>query len=345
MNARPSYRPWGELEWALSLSDRRRWHFFGCVAPEERSVSALIALHRMGLLGNVEMLRIIDTVPEDAEAESKMVAEHLAICDAEGLDTVRPVDIELEAPLQNQAWKQRFVFSEDTSLCLDISSLPKRFFFQTIKAAIRDSNVRDFLVLYTKPKNYTKRALSSNHGDWATITGFGCEDPDNQSQAAEHLIVGAGFAVGGLHNYLTGRSSHISVDVLIPFPTQPWSLVHRSWESARSIEEALDVDPAKGTSAIKPSFHQVGALDTSTAFEKLLTLTRNAEDPATLAPLGPKPHSAAMCILATQSDRFPVYYAQPKTYALNYSEGYEATYAYWIKHDGINLYSTGSEKR
>lgn len=340
MNAKPPYRPWGELAWVLGLSTPRRWQFFGCVAPEERSIRALIALHRMGLLRNVEMLRILDTYPADAEAEGRMIDDCLAMCVAHGLTTVRPTDIALEEPLQNQAWKQRFAFpKEDTSFCLDISSLPKRFFFQAIKAAIANPNIRDFLVLYSKPQSYATGALSSNHGDWGTITGFGCEDPDNQSMAATHLIVGAGFAVDGLHDHLAGRSGGISVDVLIPFPAQPWRLVRRSWESARAIEEALGSDPDNRLSAVKPSFHQIGALDTSTAFDKLLTLTQDAKTPATLAPLGPKPLSVAMCILASQSDCYPVYYAQPRTYALNYSTGYEVTYAYWIKHEGINLYA------
>lgn len=295
----------------------------------------------MDLVESVEMIQIHDTEPADVDTESQMIRDRLTECAAEGL-IVRPSKIALEAPLQNQAWKQKFAFPEDTSFCLDISSLPKRFFFQAIKATLAAPNVRDFLILYSQPQKYANGPLSGNPGGWETITGFGCEDPDNQSDAAAHLIAGAGFAVDGLHAHLAGRAGGVSVDVLIPFPAQQWHLVRRSWESARAIEEALDANQDKGLSTVKPSFHQVGAMDTSSAFDKLLTLTRNAQTPATLAPLGPKPLSAAMCILASQSDRYPIYYAQPKTYAVNYSEGSETTYAYWIKHQGLNLYDSGS---
>ena len=338
MSAKPPFRPWGALEWALGLSSPRRWRLFGCVSAEHRSISALMALHGMDVIESVEMLRILDTVPADLDTENAKIQEHLAICSAAGCQ-LRPLQVELEAPLQNETWKQKFTFPAGTSFCLDISSLPKRFFFRAIKAALASPDLRDFLILYSKPKSYSEGSLSGNPKDWATISGFGCADPDHQSAAASRLIVGAGFAVDGLHDHLEGRSGGVSVDVLIPFPADPWHSVRRSWESARAIEEALGADPDQGRSEVKPSYHQVSALDTSTAFEKLLSLTQNGALPATLGPLGPKPLSVAMCLLAAQTGRHPVYYAQPKTYALDYSTGCEATYAYWIKPEGVNLYS------
>jgi len=338
MRTKSPFRPWGTLDWALGLSSPRRWRLFGCVAAEQRSISALMALHRMDMIERFEMLRIVDTVPADIDAENAKIQEHIAICAVAGCQ-LRPFQVELEASLQNEMWNQKLSFPADTSFCLDISSLPKRFFFRAIKAALVSPNVRNFLILYSKPKSYAEGSLSGNPRDWATISGFGCADPDDQSAAASHLIVGAGFAVDGLHDHLEGRSGGVSVDVLIPFPADPWRSVRRSWESARAIEEALGADPEKASSEVKPAYHQISALDTSTAFEKLLSLTQNAGLPATLGPLGPKPLSVAMCLLASQTGRHPIYYAQPKTYALDYSTGCEEIYAYWIKHDGQNFYS------
>jgi len=61
--------------------------------------------------------------------------------------------------------------------------------------------------------------------------------------------------------------------------------------------------------------------------------------PSTFAPLGPKPQFVAMCLLASQLDGFPVYYAQPQTYASNYSIGCDSMYACWVKRNSVDLYA------
>jgi len=338
MSPAAPFRPWGELPWALALSAARRWRFFGCVAAEERSTAALVALHRLGALERVEMHRILDPEPADLATEDRIINERVAACAAAGC-TINPVLTPLDAPLQNSAWRQTFTFPANTSLCLDVSSLPKRFFFAALKAALQSAHVRDLLIVYSKPLGYPRGPLASNPRDWSTLTGFDADDPDTQKSAASHQIVGAGFAVEGLHDYLEGRGNRTRVDVMIPFPATPWDSVQRSWDSARGIAAALGVDTDHDSSKVQPTYHRVGALDTATAFDCLLSLTNGGRTPAALAPLGPKPLSVAMCLLAAQTGRHPVYYAQPRTYALNHSLGFKTTYAYWIKHDGVNFYS------
>jgi hypothetical protein len=337
MNGKQPFRPWGELSWVLSLSTPKRWHFIGCLGTEERSLEALLQLYATDILSGFDMLRIHDTSPTDGQQEHAEIAKRLARCSEAGI-SLNAEDFDLNAPLNNAYWQTRLRGTSAKNICVDVSCLPKRFFFPLIKAAITSSAIENFLILYSKPGAYPSKELSSNPDPWKTIDGFMCDDPDVEKTAATHLIINPGFAVEGLRSYLADCDHRIKLDILIPFPAEPWRSVRRAWESARDIEECLQIDREGRHHAPMPDYHRVSALDTSTAFESLLRLTSRGNSPAALAPLGPKPISVAMCLLAAQTDRHPVYYAQPKSYANDYSTGFEKTFSYWVKHEGDNLY-------
>lgn len=326
------YRPWGELGWAMGISEPRRWHFIGCLAPEERSVQPLLALHQMNLLESIHLARVHDLKPEDKKREEQEVEKRRRECTTAGLQIVAK-DFDLDTRVNSSTWPEAFDFRGRESVVLDISCLPKRFFFPILRSAVRSPDVTDLLVLYAKPKAYPKRDISADREPWKVIDQFRLEDVKTEAEAEKSLIISVGFMVGGLVEYLSEPKDDLGLDLLIPFPAEPWNSVHRAWISARLIEDEL----RKGDR--NPSYHRVPALDASLAFDRLLSLTYSGTKPAALAPLGPKPTSMAMCLLASSTDGHPVYYAQPKTYAVDYSLGYEKTFAYWIKHRGINLYS------
>lgn len=339
MTATQQYRPWGELGWALGLSNPKKWHFLGCLGTEERSVASLLNFHSNNLLAGVDLVRIRDTSPVDLVGEEAAISARVQTCGTMGL---RPElhELTLESPLNRGTWSSGFEFTGKANVCIDISSLPKRFFFPAVRAALRSGEVRNLLVLYAKPKSYPPLAheISGNPNQWAAMDTFGPLDPDIQGDIDKHLVINTGFVVGGLAEHLRNRSSPPRRSILIPFPADHWSSVRRSWESARLIEDSLQIPKEEGAKKAPEIYHRVGALDSSTAFDVLLGLTRGGAKPAALAPLGPKPISLAFCLLASQSEMHPVYYAQPRAYAVNYSVGYEKTYAYWVKHDGENFY-------
>ena len=334
MTSANQYRPWGELSWALGMSAARRWHFLGCIAAEERSVEPLLELHRHDLLKSVQLARVRDLKPQSPELEEVEIEKRKANCAATGLQ-VSPVTLDLDVRVNELTWPGAFDFRDKASVCLDISCLPKRFFFPLLRAVFNSPEVKDLLVLYAKPRGYPPGEISGDRDSWKTIDQFSLEDMTTEAQAEKSLIISTGFMVGGLVEYLSGPKDDLSMDLMVPFPAEPWDSVHRAWSSARLIENELAI----GNSSKRPAYHRVPALDGSTAFDRLLSITQFGEKPAALAPLGPKPTSMAMCLLASQTNHHPVYYAQPKTYAVNYSIGYEKTYAYWVKHSGDNLYA------
>jgi hypothetical protein len=335
------YRPWGELHWALRLAEPVKWHFLGCLGTEQRSIEAVLSLHSCELLEAVNLVRIKDTRPINEKKEQAIIEKQQQRCSDEGLP-VNLEEITLEAPLNHKTWSSGMDFSSRENLLIDISSLPKRFFFSAIQSALLCSQVRNLVALYSQPKSYPPppQEISSNPNSWEAMANFTPLDPDIQADIDANLIISAGFVVGGLVKQLENRSSAPKVSLIIPFPANDWNAVRRSWISARQLEDSLQLPKEPSGMQSSDIYRRVGAWDCSSAFDLLVGLTRSGLVPATLAPLGPKPISMAMCLLASQTDfRHPVYYAQPKTYALNYSEGYLNTYAYWIKCNGENLYS------
>ena len=332
MNDHSPFRPWGELDWALGLSQPRRWNFFGCFGTEDRSVHGLCEFQRSGLLASHRMIQIQDTVPLMVEEGKLAHARLLEYCRSAGLG-LAPKVFDLQG--STTSWIGEIDDISGGSVCLDISSMPKRFFFVYLKRLLQNSKTKDLVVIYTKPNRYTKVALSGNADEWAALSGFSCDDPDIERSANARLIVNAGFAADGLREHLDGSSPELQVDLLIPFPAMPWKSVARSWESARVIEEGLQIEGKTGRGRERLAYHRVGALDMPSAFDMLLGLTRDGKLPTALAPLGPKPISVAMCILASLSPTFPVYYAQPKSYAIDYSSGCDKVYGHFqklIKH-------------
>jgi len=329
------FRPWGELVWSLGLSIVDKWSFVGCLGTEERSISALRFFHDQGLLNEHRMVHIIDSDPLDVDVERSLIDEKTKACSGAGIN-LSPIEADLQAPLN--AWVDELTSIPDKSVVLDISSMPKRFFFNCIKRFIHNDDIENLLLIYTKPQTYYTGGLSSNSDPWNNISGFSTDDPENAKKARKQLIVSVGFMTEGLRAHLRG-DEELHVDLILPFPASPWSSVHRSLIAAQEIEEGLQMSSNVGTSRHRITYHREAALDMSSAMSLLLRITENGTRHAALAPLGPKPLAAAICLLACQADLFPVYYAQPKSYQPNYSVGADKTYAYWVKHNGSNLYS------
>ncbi len=216
------------------------------------------------------------------------------------------------------------------AVMLDVTSLPKRFFFPILRYLHACANVSDLVLTYTSPASYLDNgALSENATDWLTLPGY-----PTQGAQAEMLIVSVGFMVESLKSHLTTINKHESVKMLIPFPA-PVSVLHRTWESVFHLE----------SKSVRGKFvkFRVDAADLPSAFERIVTLANESDAIPAFAPFGPKPISAAMCLYAAQK-KCAVYYPQPRIYHPEYSQGVRdvdgkpGVFAYWIKHRGEQLY-------
>jgi len=338
------FRPWGPLDWLMGRVPEVTWSLFGCLGTEERSLAAWRALSEARRVNIVRLLRVHDgpsryTKEARYEKETKdrlgkRQAEFLASGGKE--DMVADHDL-LEAHSQIVSSIDSFIRDAGPHVILDVTSLPKRFFFPILKRLlVARPDVSNLIVTYSFPASHTPEPLAMNPSDWAHLPLFGGDYPKDP---AKHLIVGIGFEALGLQEQVE-HGSGLPVKLLLPFPARPSSF-QRSWDLIRKLQRYREL----GTMDI----YRTDAKSVSDTFDRLLSLTRDGRQGVELAPFGPKPMSVAMCIFATLTGS-PVFYTQPTAYHPDYSlgvstiDGQPEIYGYCLRLAGNDFYSLPSTK-
>lgn len=326
------YRPWGPLDWALSLSGQKPWHFVGAIGTEERSLCSWAHLRGSGILSG-EVFAEINDVDSDKYREQTRVAleaRHAEFLRRGGSLTAIH-RIELMAELFQIVDFANSVEAASESIVLDITSFPKRYFFPILRTLAQSTKVRNLLLTYTSPGSYADGPLYEDIESWRTLPGFG---GTGSGSGKELWIVSVGFLVESLRQYV-GCNPDEQMKILVPFPA-PLAVLRRTWESVATLER----DHSHG----RFEKYRVETLDMSSAFDRIQSLAGVPQKSLAFAPFGPKPTAAAMCLYAIQKDS-SVHYPQPTVYHPEYSKGIRnndpasAVSAYWVKHDGENLYA------
>ncbi len=325
------YRPWGSVNWALSLSSNKEWHFVGAIGTEKRSLCSWDLMK-----GLVELNGELFTQIRDVDSDKYRARNNAALHErhkefsSSGGDLLTIHEMELMTELFKIQELSRTVITASSSVVLDVTSLPKRFFFPLLRAFVLSDKIQNLLVTYSSPASYADGPLYENIDAWKNLPGFG-----GSIEGSENLIVSIGFLVESLKGYFATQPDHGNVKMLIPFPAS-LAILKRTWESVSNIE--------RDQGGRQFEKFRVETLDMSAAFDHIVSLASNSTVPTAFAPFGPKPTSVAMCLYAIQNNS-AVYYPQPTIYHPDYSKGIrdntpsKAVTAYWVKHEGENLYA------
>lgn len=324
------FRPWGALEWALSLSTKKNWFFLGALGTEQRSIASWKLLKQYGVISAELFAEIADVFSDkyyhrNVEALKERKDEFAQL----GGNSSSIFYFDLMSELfQINGIANKALQSE--SVVLDITSFPKRFFFPILRALAKNPSVSNLLITYTSPAAYAEDApLYEDIENWKTLPGFGGGD-----SKADFWVVSVGFLVESLRRYV-GDNPQDKMKLLIPFPA-PLAALRRTWQSVADLEQGHEDD--------RFDKYRVDTLDISAAFDRIASIAGKPERALAFAPFGPKPTSAAMCLYAMQKDS-SVHYSQPTVYHPDYSKGIKndslevAVNAYWVKHQGEFLYA------
>jgi hypothetical protein len=327
------YRPWGRLDWVLSLESQFKWDLVGVIGAEERSLATWKLLSQMGLVRSAQFLQITNTSARERFKTDQRITERLEQFESlsGSLSDISQVDLLTELFNINSI-AARFE-NVGENVVLDISSFPKRFFFSILRKLMRSSLIKNLVLTYCAPASYCPASLYEDIQHWHPIAGF---HGSSDQLSIEEWIVSIGFSVDSIRQYLSTNASKARINLLIPFPA-PASALRRAWRSVANIESI---------SQSKLANYRVDPLDLSAAFDRIHSIADSEQSQTksvAFAPFGPKPTSAAVCLYASKREA-PVFYAQPTSYHPDYSVGVRgnnpvrAISAYWLKHKGRALY-------
>ena len=330
------FRPWGTVDWLLPKLGSKQWTLIGCVSTEDRCNAILSHLSPANNLKRAAFLEIIDGPSEFEDECRSLTRSQRDIFTSMTSQVGSVVEFNLmDSPLLMERFLDTIFDQDSVNVVLDISCLPKRFFFPLIRLISRRESVQNLVVTYSVPDSYTKQRLAFDPQDWSYLPLFQREvAPDEAS--SNRVIVGVGFLPFQLPELVTHDFEGAEITLILPFPPGPpqyqrnWQFVHEIYGTSWPGNE-------------RRLIRRVDATDSSGCFDHLGSIARDEAERAILAPFGPKPHSLAMCLFAIKHG-CDVYYTQPSYYHPQYSTGMKVsggrplTYAYLIRNSGTDLY-------
>jgi hypothetical protein len=310
------------------------WSLIGCLSPEERSLSAWAQLRSNSCLQQTRLALIEDHESRFTAAVRTKIGNRKTEFASSGGNFER--DCRVYKLLARHSdiigFVDEAVRDFTTSVVIDISSMPKRFFFPAVRRLLQNRNIRDLLVTYTRPASYTTENLAENFEPLQNLPLFPERYPEKPPKV---IVVGVGFSIMGLPAHIEHYGHDVQVKLIFPFPPGPPSF-QRNWQVTMALvkgvkPELLEIIPISGH-------------DTADIFDHIAVWTEGGRDPAAFAPYGPKPMSLAMCIFASLTDA-PVQYTQPTVYNPEYSAGVSTVdnkpeiYTYCLRLNGKEFYT------
>jgi len=221
------------------------------------------------------------------------------------------------------------VLTGATSVVLDISAMPKRFFFLILKQLLQKEALQNIVVCYTTAGAYPEGALTQDARPIDALPGFA----RITEGGLPTLIVSVGYVAFDINELI--RQARISnVKFLFPFP--PGSpAFRRNWRLMHQL--IPDMGPP-----LEIAIRRIHALDTFEVLDWLRDFGSSAQGIVDMVPLGPKPHALAMALAYNAlGEAAQVLYPQPTTYRSDYSlgigkatDGLDAVTAYCLRKDG-----------
>ncbi len=227
-------RPHGPLRWILEkFTAVKSWSVVGCLSAEERCTSAIRELLLIDLSARAYCLKLM---PHAMSADAVRITERIAEYETELKRIFGPrVQFSAAAPLHSTSHEvlvkiQAIVDAMAGSVVIDISTMPKRWFFPLVNELLASPRITDLIATNSKAAQYGEW-LARDADQWEPLPGYVHLDDDAKSAIA---IVGVGYHSLNIHELVgESRSFEISLKLMMPFPSLHPGF-RKNWEFALS---------------------------------------------------------------------------------------------------------------
>jgi hypothetical protein len=329
-----TFRPWGRLNWVLSKLPSLEWSFLGSVNTEDRSLTIWESLASRIGNKNASLLVQIDDVPSrfTAQAES-LRAKQVQRLSTTGMPSLGVQELDLFCLEEEIVGTiDKFIDLAQPNIILDITSLPKRFFFPFVHRVLSSAKVLNLLITYTSPESYYHGSLAEDHKGLAPLPLFRTRQLPEEK--VDLVTIGVGFMPLGLGEFLEKYKHDVKIRTLFPFPPGPPGF-QRNWRFINTLRRDYPT-------AVKDPV-RVAAHDVSDIFDHINKFTEGGNLRSEFGPFGPKPMSLAMCLFARQT-RSVVRYTQPSFYhplyttGVRFLDGEPLMNCYCVRLNGVDKY-------
>ncbi len=334
------FRPWGLYNNVFQSAPKSEWGFLGSISSEERSTAFYTQFIKENKCHKSIFFQLNQERSRYSTQANSATATNYQSLIRQGVAPECFVQHDLNAPFNEYAnFIDELIFvTGNSNLVIDITSMPKRLFFYSLRQALSTkSKLANVVVTYTEPEGYGKDALAENQRRWAPLPGF---SGPKKIPHENKVIIGIGFEPLGLPELVaTGEFEGSQISLLFPFPSQP-DRVAKNWKFARDLFPNINTDIV--------SIHRVDGVNVPEIFDSISRIGNFGDIHLKLAPFGPKPISLGMALYASKYSKgdnaTSVFYTQPTIYNPNYSSGINyvngcpAINCYCVRIDGKNLY-------
>lgn len=283
------------------------WAVIGAVNPEDRWSAVFEELSSVGATFEKYILAI-----RPVASKHRFSSEYASALDRQIAEMNAGYEVFQELSLLASTADVRSVFLDlfercGDSVILDISVLPKRFFFPALKLLRGVSHkFRNIVVTYSGALSYSENELGVHVSDVAPLPLFAPRSSDANEERC--IVISVGYMPYSLPEFIK-TSVKGDVCLLFPFPPGPPHYL-RCNEFVRILSS--EVNDMKRIC--------VGAYDIVSQLDFYMSVSNGGSVRLCFAPYGPKPMSISMALFAIEYGS-EVVYSQPQAYNPEYSAG------------------------